>query len=879
MDYPKSPIIIIDCYGFIYRAYYTQPKLTNPEGKEVGAVYGFMSMIIKLLTKFNPKSMLAVFDSAGKSHRCQIYQEYKSHRPETPTELKEQIALITEATKVLNILTISKYGIEADDIIATVATKFASNSNPVIVISPDKDLLQLMEKNVQIYNPSTEKVINEQEVIEKFGVKPSQIKDYLAIVGDGVDNIPGVKGIGPKGASILINEFGNVEEIFKNVDKAHKKYQKLLIAGEETCRMSLKLTELVYDVDIDFSVQDLIWEMPKREDLTAFLLEHQFRSLFNRATELYNSNHLSLTHESSNVENVEVISSINQLKNVIKEASKAGKIGLYLEKKVFPRLYLSYFGHKCYIINTSRENIEDSNTAISIILDLLKDPAILKITYDVKTLMRNLVDYLFSEQNIELAQQAKQIEIQGVEDLMLMYYSLETKYSSNNDIKSIISHISGIPNINSIVHLVSKFFDTYQKLKDMLFEAKTFSLYHTFDLPLAKAIFDMEMQGILLDANKLQELDEDFANQMEVLSKTIFAACKQEFNLASPKQISEIVIEPLNLPRELIKPTKTGNYSTNAIILEALSDNGIEIASQILEWRKLHKLRSTYTTALLKQKNKLTGRIHTLFSQTKTNTGRLNSIHPNLQNIPIKTVDGNKVRSAFISESGYSLISADYAQMELKILAHVANVTAMQEAFKNNIDVHTETASKIFNVNLNEVTKVQRDKAKTINFSVIYGITSFGLGQRMKIPASQAQEYIDNYFKKYPEIHQYMQETKDFAKQHNYTLSIFNRRCSILNMNSKNYHLRQFAERAAINARIQASAADIMRIAMIEVNKNLNKNKINCKMLLQIHDELLFECKNDDIESAKNIIQTTMENVANLSMPLTATLKVSSNWT
>lgn len=879
MDYPKSPIIIIDCYGFIYRAYYTQPKLTNPEGKEVGAVYGFMSMIIRILTKFNPKSMLAVFDSAGKTHRCQIYEDYKSHRSEIPSDLKEQIELITEATKILNILTIRRYGIEADDIIASVAKQFASNSNPAIIISPDKDLLQLVNKNIQIYNPSSEKIVSEKEVVEKFGVKPHQIKDYLAIVGDSVDNIPGVRGIGPKGASVLINEFDNIDQIYKSIDKVNKKYQKLLTEGEQMCRISLQLAELIYDVDIDFSLPDLIWEMPKREDLTAFLLKHQFRSLFNRVTELYNANHLSLTHALNTHDDIEVISSIDQLKSVIKEAEKIGHISIYIEKKNSLRIHLSYSKNKTYVINISNGNIADSKTAIGIIIDLLKEPSILKITYDVKALMHDLADYLSSPQNTNIAAAEKELNVQGGEDLLLMYYSLETKYSSNNDVKSIISHVYGIPKSGDIAYLVSEFFDAYQNLKAMLIEAKTFNLYRNFDLPLAKVIFGMEMQGVLLDENKLNRLDQDFKAQMDELEKRIFSICKKEFNLASPKQISEIIIEPLNLPRELIKPNKSGNYSTDSTILEALSNNGVEIAGQILEWRKLHKLRSTYTSSLLKQRNKITGKIHTMFSQTKTNTARLNSIHPNLQNIPIKTIEGNKIRSAFISKSGYSLISVDYAQMELKILAHMAKVSAMQEAFKNNVDIHSETASKIFNVKLNEVTKAQRDKAKTINFSVIYGITGFGLGQRLKIPTHEAQIYIDDYLHKYPEILTYIEETKEFAKQHGYVLSIFNRRCSILNINSKNYPLRQFGERAAINAPIQSSASDIMRIAMIEVNKNLDKQKLDCAMLLQIHDELLFECKNDEIENAKNLIKDTMENVVKLSLPLTISLKISNNWT
>ena len=904
---------LVDGSGYIFRAYYALPPLSRKsDGLPTGAVSGFCSMLFKLLedarSENSASHFAVIFDSAKKNFRNEIFKEYKSNRTEAPEDLAPQFEYIRKSVKAFNLPSVELINYEADDLIATYSKKIIEAGSQVTVISSDKDLMQLVSDEVKLYDPMKNKLIGEKEVEEKFGVKPSQVIDVQSLAGDSSDNIPGVPGIGVKTAAELIKKYKNLDNLFKNVDEiTQKKRKETLSQNKEKAYLSKKLVTLKSDVPVNNKLEDFRLKQIDKEKLYDFLREMEFNRLLSQAISFYGESKKLKNLSNSETEKIKIdkkkyfnITSEKKLDEIIKSMNEEEEISVDTETtSVNPQeaelvgISLSNKkGESCYI-PVGHKNVKNlpKSFVIKRLKKILEDKSIKKIGQNIKY---DLI--VFKKEGIELF---------PIEDTMLLSYTLDAGLNRHNldtlseihlnhkniSYKELVGTGKNKKNFQEVeLSQATQYasedadvtFKLYQILKKRLKNESLNHIYETFEKPLVNILASLEINGIKVDDNYLKALSKKFETRIKKIEKNIYKLSGKEFNIASPKQLGEIIYNELKIAK--LKRTKKGSLATSANVLEDLAYSGYEFPKLVLEWRQLSKLKNTYSDALQNHINSKTKRVHTSFLLAATNTARLASSDPNLQNIPIKSEDGREIRKAFIAEKGNLLISADYNQIEMRILADLADVKELKKAFKNELDIHTMTASQVFNLKTNQVTDDFRRKAKAINFGIIYGITQYGLAKQIAVSNQEALEFINSYFKRFPEIKEYMNETIKNCRKNGFVNNIFGRRIHIKGINDKNFSVRSFQERAAINAPIQGSAADIMRLAMIKVDNEIKKdNKFEANMLLQIHDELIFETKVKNKVYVEKSIKEAMKSVSSsdyhkFSIPLDVNVNSGYNW-
>ena len=909
---------LIDGSGYIFRAYYALPPLTRKsDGLPTGAVSGFCSMLFKLLEDSKsdknlqkPTHFAVIFDSARKTFRNEIYSDYKANRAEAPDDLAPQFEYIRKSVLAFNLPSVELVNYEADDLIATYVNKILKGGAKVTIVSSDKDLMQLYKKNVRIYDPMKNKFISEEDIHKKFGVDSSKVIDVQALAGDSSDNVPGVPGIGVKTAAELINKYGTLEKLLNSTSEIKQnKRRETLTENKDKAIISKKLVTLKHDAPINQNLDEFELKEIDKEKLYKFLREMEFNRLLSSAISAYgkpnfiNDKNEKIDQEKQNPINknlYQLITKIEDLDDWIKEAEEAGEVAVDTETNSLDPHQANLvgvslstkIGKACYIaIGHKSKKCINKDLVLKKIKPLLEDPSVKKIGQNIK------FDFIvFFRHGIEL---------NSMEDTMLMSYVLDAgKNRHNMDTLSVI-HLghktiafkdlvgSGKKEINFSDVDVEKAKDyaaedaditlrLYKKFKKNLKAEKMTNVYEIFEKPMIKILAFMEIEGIKIDSKFLKLLSSKFEKKIKTIQNEVFKISKKEFNIASPKQLGEIIYNDLKIAN--LKKTKKGSFATSASVLEDLAFKGHKFPKLVLDWRQLSKLKNTYSDSLPEHINPKTKRVHTSFLLAATTTGRLASSDPNLQNIPIKSEDGKDIRKAFIAESDYALISADYNQIEMRILADLADVKELKKAFKNNEDIHSLTASQIFNIDIKKVNEDQRRKAKAINFGIIYGISQYGLAKQINVSNQEADEFLNSYFAKFPEIKVYMDQTIKFCRKSGYVSNIFGRRSHFININDKNYNVRNFQERAAINAPIQGSASEIMRLAMIRLSKRLNDKKYKkTRMLLQIHDELIFETPKQDAKKIEKVIIEEMTSVAHseqhsFSIPLTVDVNIGNNW-
>ena len=908
---------LIDGSGYIFRAYYALPPLTRKsDGMPTGAVSGFCSMLFKLLedskSKENlqkPSHFAVIFDSARKNFRNEIYSDYKGNRSDAPDDLIPQFEFIRKSVLAFNLPSIEMLNYEADDLIATYVEQILEIGAKVTIVSSDKDLMQLYKKGVRIYDPMKNKFITEDDVHNKFGVTADKVIDVQSLAGDSSDNVPGVPGIGVKTAAELINKYGNLEKLLEKADEIKQnKRRETILENKEKAIISKKLVTLKKDVPIKEKLENFILKEIDKDKLFNFLREMEFNRLLSSVISLYGEpkfkNEVTNLSDNKNTEintkNYKLISKIDELDQWIKEAEENGELAIDTETTSLDPHQADLvgismstkIGKACYIpISHSSGNCLDKKKVINKLKPLLEDKSVKKIGQNIK------FDYIiFYHQGINL---------NSLEDTMLISYVLDAgKNRHNMDTLSEI-HLAHKPiSFKDIVGTGKKqisfkdvdvrkaleyaaedadiTFRLYKILKGNLNREKLTNIYEIFEKPLIKILANMEIEGIKVDDKFLNILSKKFEKKIKDLEKKIFKISKKEFNIASTKQLGEIMYNELKI--STLKKTKKGSFATSASVLEDLAFKGNELPKLILEWRQISKLKNTYSDSLQEHINPNTKRVHTSFLLAATTTGRLASSDPNLQNIPIKTEDGKEIRKSFVAEKGKILISADYNQIEMRILADLADVKELKKAFKNNQDIHSLTASQIFNCDIKKINSDMRRKAKAINFGIIYGISQYGLAKQIMVTNDEAQDFLKSYFLKFPEIKDYMDKTIKFCRKSGFVSNIFGRRSHITGINDKNFNVRNFQERAAINAPIQGSASEIMRLAMIRLNKKLEETRNNdCKILLQIHDELIFEVPKNNEKELIDLIVSEMTSVKDsdlhtFSTPLTVDINSGENW-
>ena len=922
-----NPLVLVDGSSYLYRAFHAFPPLTNSAGEPTGAMYGVLNMLKSLISQVQPSHIAVVFDAKGKTFRDEMFEQYKSHRPPMPDDLRKQIQPLHDIIRALGIPLLVIEGVEADDVIGTLAVAASKANQKVLISTGDKDMAQLVDDNIMLINTMNNTLLDRDAVIEKYGIPPELIIDYLALMGDSADNIPGVAGVGEKTALGLLQGIGSMAEIYANLDKVAelpirgaKKLGDKLLAEKEMADLSYRLATIKTDVALDITPEQLTLGASNNDQLTEYFGRYEFKrwlnEVMNGADSITNNNeqptkinHYQATPSLAQDNSEEALQAIQIDRSRYETLLTEADLNRWVEKLKQAKLFaldtetdnLDYMAANLVGISFALENGEaaylplqldylgapktlEKTTALTLLKPVLENPAIQKVgqnfKYDLTIFARNGID------------------VQGVAfDTMLESYVLNSTGRHNMDelAKRYLGHqtitfeeIAGkgknqltfnqIP-LEKAAEYAAEDADVTMKLQQVLWEKlskePTFEkLFKEMELPLLGVLSRMERRGVLIDSDALFLQSNEIANRLSELEEQAYVLAGQPFNLASTKQLQEILFDKLGLP--VIQKTPKGAPSTNEEVLEELAFSH-ELPKVLVEHRGLSKLKSTYTDKLPQMVNPQTGRVHTSYHQAVTATGRLSSSDPNLQNIPIRNEEGRRIRQAFIAREGFTIVAADYSQIELRIMAHLSQDQGLINAFTQGKDIHRSTAAEIFGVALDEVTSEQRRNAKAINFGLIYGMSAFGLSRQLGIGRADAQSYMDLYFKRYPGVQTFMHDIREKAKAQGYVETLFGRRLYLPDINSSNGMRRKAAERVAINAPMQGTAADIIKRAMIQLDQKL-QNDPDIAMIMQVHDELVFEVRSEKVAFYSELIKTHMESAADLVVPLIVDVGQGTNW-
>ena len=922
-----NPLVLVDGSSYLYRAFHAFPPLTNSAGEPTGAMYGVLNMLKSLISQVQPSHIAVVFDAKGKTFRDEMFEQYKSHRPPMPDDLRKQIQPLHDIIRALGIPLLVIEGVEADDVIGTLAVAASKANQKVLISTGDKDMAQLVDDNIMLINTMNNTLLDREAVIEKYGIPPELIIDYLALMGDSADNIPGVAGVGEKTALGLLQGIGSMAEIYANLDKVAelpirgaKKLGDKLLAEKEMADLSYRLATIKTDVALDITPEQLTLGASNNDQLTEYFGRYEFKrwlnEVMNGADSITNNNeqptkinHYQATPALAQDNSDETLPAIQIDRSRYETLLTEADLNRWVEKLKQAKLFaldtetdnLDYMAANLVGISFALENGEatylplqldylgapktlEKTTALSLLKPVLENPSIQKVgqnfKYDLTIFARNGID------------------VQGVAfDTMLESYVLNSTGRHNMDdlAKRYLGHqtisfeeIAGkgknqltfnkIP-LEQAAEYAAEDADVTMKLQQVLWEKLSKEptlekLFKEMELPLLGVLSRMERRGVLIDSDALFLQSNEIANRLSELEEQAYVLAGQPFNLASTKQLQEILFDKLGLP--VIQKTPKGAPSTNEEVLEELAFSH-ELPKVLVEHRGLSKLKSTYTDKLPQMVNPQTGRVHTSYHQAVTATGRLSSSDPNLQNIPIRNEEGRRIRQAFIAREGFTVVAADYSQIELRIMAHLSQDQGLINAFTQGKDIHRSTAAEIFGVALDEVTSEQRRNAKAINFGLIYGMSAFGLSRQLGIGRADAQSYMDLYFKRYPGVQTFMHDIREKAKAQGYVETLFGRRLYLPDINSSNGMRRKAAERVAINAPMQGTAADIIKRAMIQLDQTL-QNDPDIAMIMQVHDELVFEVRSEKVAFYSELIKTQMESAADLVVPLIVEVGQGNNW-
>lgn len=872
-------LIVVDISSFIFRAFFAIRPMSAPDGTPVNAVYGVLTMMMKLLQNYNPTHVILARDTSGGSFRNEIYDQYKANRGAPPDELVPQFALINKLIEVMEIPNRADEKYEADDIIGSVVTQFKQDFDEILIASGDKDLMQFVDGSVKMIDTMKDKIYDRDGVFEKMGVYPEQVVDYLSLLGDSSDNIPGVRGIGAKGASKLLEEFKDLDNIFKNLDKLTNKRAKTALENNgEDAHLSKKLVQIVTDIDLDLKPDDLKYSMEGHEGFIDYLDELNFKSIKAKIN-AGAGNSVTINKPKAFID-YQVIKSKEDKDKFFETVSQFDQVFIeaFFEDDDYHNVTPLCFGvsspEKNYIFYQEQFDLAD------LLLEILEIEGLLLATPNAKVLYFSLLK--FGEQRalklIDLVQAHFVVDPEKRHTLQTMALEYlnenipllkELRKENRVDIASIKNFEYGFAKrLYCGIRI-------YPWLEKRLAENQLFELYKELDEPLQRILAKMEWEGVALDTKFYGKLEKQFSKITDEIKAEVTKISGEDINLKSPKQVSKLLFEDLELP--IIKKTKTG-ASTDSSVLETLDRMGeSDIPGLILKYREIEKLNSTYVKAL-PELVQTDGKLHTHFNQHVAQTGRLSSDKPNLQNIPIRTENGRLLRKGFHAEKGFVLLGADYSQVELRLLAHFSNDKVMVQAFKDDQDIHAQTASEIFGIPLGKVTSEKRSYAKAINFGLMYGQSSYGLSQMLNISQGEARSYINEYFTRFHKVKSYLDSLKEKCEETGYSETLFGRKRFIKDINSTNRQTKSMAERMAINSPIQGTAADIIKKAMLNIDKILDERELNSKMILQVHDELIFEVPEDEIDEMKNIVRDSMENVVKLKIPLKVDMNIAENW-